>query len=105
MKTLTLSQENPFIKVKNENIKINYKGQNYHFEIEEIMSVYLKKSKMNYIPAFMSPIFSTLGKRYKLYIRKNDSTETQIRISPSEKKYFIGLISHIKGLKKTRLLD
>lgn len=93
-----LQPDNPFIKVSPESVSINYNGQNHSMAIEDIENVYLKKTKMNYIPSFINTIVP-LEKRYKLFIRTNDSKELKIKIKAAEKQHFINLVFHIRKEK------
>jgi len=98
MKPITIP-ENPYIKADNSSVAINYQGQSHKLQIHNIANVYLKKSKMTYIPSFMNTMFSYYEKRYKLYIRTNDSSEIRIKVKAGERQYFLGLISHIRNEK------
>lgn len=105
MKTAVTNFETPYIKADGDQIAINYNGQKHNLPIDNIANVYLKKKKRAFIPAFMNTVISLYDKRYKLYIRTDDSHEISIKVKPEEKAHFINLISHIRKAKAQKRIS
>ena len=69
--TTTLS-DNPYCKVRNEVININYGNRNYQVPVEKVSKMYLSRKKRSYLSFIPGVKFFTFDSTYNLFIKTRD---------------------------------
>ncbi len=99
--TTTLSG-NPYCKVRNEVINIEYGNRNYQVPVDKVSKMYLSRKKRNYLSFIPGIKFFTFDSSYNLCIKTRDGKDLTISVKAFEKQHFVGLISYVRS--KTRAL-
>ncbi len=94
--TSTLSG-NPYCRVRNEVININYGNRNYEVPVEKVSKMYLSRKKRNYLSFIPGVKFFTFDSTYNLFIKTRDGKDLTISVKSFEKQHFVGLISYVRG--------
>jgi len=97
--------KNPYVKIEDEVININYSKQRCSVALDNVRKMYLSKRKTSYMSGLIGKyLFSFGNSTYKLNIKTKDERDIVIRVNALEKQYFIGLIAIVRNLNKKNSL-
>ncbi|RZJ36028.1 MAG: hypothetical protein EOO51_03040 [Flavobacterium sp.] len=96
--------DNSFVTIKDQELDIHYRQNNFVVDLHSVSKMYLTKKKSRY-EAWIPILRRFMDPEYNLCIRTRDNKEIRMDVKASEKQFFIEPIAVVRGMGKSNLFS